>query len=95
MALPAGIKVSHKTSSALVFTGNCKLWGWSIKATGANAEATLWDNTSAAPTTIEIMGAATDNDSARTMLAKPLDVATGLYLTLANCVGSVYYEEPV
>ena len=92
-SLEPGIKVKHVTADGAILVGNGKLYGLSIKATAANAEAIFYDSLSAAGTIIEEMGVAVDNDSQHITLSRPLDVTLGVYVDVTNCVATGYYMD--
>lgn len=92
---PAGIKVAHEDASALVLTGPGKFWGMIMHATTANAVAVLYDNIEGSGAEICELTDANDKATASFSLAKPVDVTIGLYISLTNCEGIVYYETRV
>ena len=93
-AYPAGIKVKARTTSGAILAGNGKFWGYTLKATAADAELTVYDNTAESGTQIGRGGAAVDNDSFNAILTRPVDVVTGIHVTVTNGAVVVFYQEP-
>ena len=93
VALDAGVKFSHKTSTATVLTGNGKLYGYSFKATSATGTMKIYDNTSASGTVIVDVGMALAGDSLAADFSRPIDFGTGLHVVLSNGIATLRYMD--